>query len=60
MPFIGVDRPGKSYNINVNIVAGKGSDILNTEKLILLIQYSGHVGPAANCLPDRRQSGLTA
>lgn len=58
MPFIGVDRPGKSYNIN--LIADKVSDVLNTEKPILLIQYSGRVGPAANCLPDRRQSGLTA
>ena len=38
---IGVDRQGNSYNINADLVAGKLSEVLQAEKLMLLTNVSG-------------------
>jgi len=38
---IGVGENGESYNINADLVAGKLSEVLNAEKLILLTNTSG-------------------
>jgi acetylglutamate kinase len=38
---IGVDREGNSYNINADLVAGKLSEVLQAEKLMLLTNVSG-------------------
>ena len=38
---IGVDSQGNSYNINADLVAGKLSEVLQAEKLMLLTNVSG-------------------
>ena len=38
---IGADRAGNSYNINADLVAGKLSEVLQAEKLMLLTNVSG-------------------
>ena len=38
---IGVGDDGRSYNINADLVAGKMSEVLNAEKLILLTNTTG-------------------
>ncbi len=38
---IGVDKEGKTYNINADVVAGKLAEILKAEKLILLTNTPG-------------------
>ena len=38
---IGADRGGNSYNINADLVAGKLSEVLQAEKLMLLTNVSG-------------------
>jgi acetylglutamate kinase len=38
---IGVDRQGNSYNINADLVAGKLSEVMQAEKLMLLTNVSG-------------------
>lgn len=38
---IGVDDEGNSYNINADLVAGKVSEVLRAEKLILLTNVAG-------------------
>lgn len=38
---IGVDKAGNSYNINADLVAGKLSEVLQAEKLMLLTNVSG-------------------
>lgn len=38
---IGVDKEGRSYNINADIVAGKVAEVMGAEKLILLTNIAG-------------------
>ena len=38
---IGVDKDGKSYNINADLVAGKVAEVLKAEKLVLLTNTCG-------------------
>ena len=38
---IGVDKDGNSYNINADLVAGKLSEVLQAEKLMLLTNVAG-------------------
>lgn len=38
---IGVDREGRSYNINADLVAGKIAEVLQAEKLMLLTNVPG-------------------
>jgi len=38
---IGVDRDGRSYNINADLVAGKMAEVLQAEKLVLLTNTRG-------------------
>lgn len=38
---IGVDRQGKTYNINADLVAGKIAEVLQAEKLMLLTNVAG-------------------
>ncbi|MCP5209525.1 MAG: acetylglutamate kinase [Hahellaceae bacterium] len=38
---IGVDKEGRSYNINADLVAGKVAEVMNAEKLILLTNIAG-------------------
>lgn len=38
---IGVDKDGRSYNINADLVAGKLAQVLHAEKLILLTNTTG-------------------
>jgi acetylglutamate kinase len=51
---IGVGADGTSYNINADLVAGKLSEILNAEKLILLTTTPGVLDRSGNLL-----TGLT-
>ena len=41
---IGVDREGRSYNINADLVAGKIAEVLQAEKLMLLTNVPGLMG----------------
>ncbi|CAK0738648.1 Acetylglutamate kinase [Gammaproteobacteria bacterium] len=54
---IGVDRDGLSYNINADLVAGKLSQVLKAEKLILLTNTTGVLDKAGKLLSgiDRHQ-----
>lgn len=47
---IGVGTEGESYNINADVVAGKLSEILKAEKLILLTNTPGVLNKAGNLL----------
>ncbi len=38
---IGVDREGRSYNINADLVAGKLAEVMQAEKLMLLTNVAG-------------------
>lgn len=51
---IGVGKDGESYNINADVVAGKLSEILKAEKLVLLTNTPGVLDKAGNLL-----TGLT-
>ncbi|RLQ20907.1 acetylglutamate kinase [Seongchinamella sediminis] len=47
---IGVDREGNSYNINADLVAGKLSEVLQAEKLMLLTNVSGLLDKSGDVL----------
>ena len=47
---IGVDEEGNSYNINADLVAGKVSEILQAEKLMLLTNTAGLMDKKGNLL----------
>ena len=47
---IGVDEEGNSYNINADLVAGKVSEILQAEKLMLLTNTAGLLDKKGNLL----------
>ncbi len=52
---IGVGQDGQSYNINADLVAGKLAESLQAEKLILLTNTPGLLGPQGEVL-----TGLTS
>jgi acetylglutamate kinase len=47
---IGVDNEGSSYNINADLVAGKLSEVLQAEKLMLLTNVSGLLNKSGEIL----------
>jgi len=47
---IGVGKDGQSYNINADLVAGKMSEVLAAEKLIMLTNASGVLNPEGEVL----------
>lgn len=47
---IGVDREGRSYNINADLVAGKLAEVLQAEKLMLLTNVPGLMDKNDNIL----------
>ena len=47
---IGVDKEGNSYNINADLVAGKLSEVMQAEKLMLLTNVSGLLDKNGNIL----------
>ncbi|MTI13715.1 acetylglutamate kinase [Sansalvadorimonas verongulae] len=47
---IGVDKDGKSYNINADLVAGKLAEVLRAEKLVLLTNTRGVLDNDGNTL----------
>ncbi|GAB3111100.1 acetylglutamate kinase [Aestuariicella hydrocarbonica] len=51
---IGVDKEGRSYNINADLVAGKIAEVLQAEKLMLLTNVSGLLDKSGEVL-----TGLT-
>ena len=59
---IGVDKDGLTYNINADIAAGKISEALKAEKLMLLTDVEGVKigGSLASTLTDREIPGLIA
>jgi acetylglutamate kinase len=52
---IGVGKDGTSYNINADLVASKLASVLGAEKLLLLTNTQGVLGPEGNLL-----TGITA
>ncbi|TDG15700.1 acetylglutamate kinase [Seongchinamella unica] len=60
---IGVDRQGNSYNINADLVAGKLSEVMQAEKLMLLTNVSGLLdknGDILTGLSTKEVDGLIA
>lgn len=51
---IGVDKEGRSYNINADLVAGKIAEVLQAEKLMLLTNVAGLLDKSGKVL-----TGLT-
>lgn len=51
---IGVDKDGRSYNINADLVAGKIAEVLKAEKLMLLTNVAGLMDKSGQVL-----TGLT-
>jgi acetylglutamate kinase len=51
---IGVDKEGRSYNINADLVAGKIAEVLKAEKLMLLTNVAGLMDKSGKVL-----TGLT-
>lgn len=51
---IGVDKQGRSYNINADLVAGKIAEVLKAEKLMLLTNVAGLMDKSGQVL-----TGLT-
>ena len=47
---IGVCKNGESYNINADLVAGKLAEVLQAEKLMLLTNVAGLLGPGDEVL----------
>lgn len=58
---IGVDKEGRSYNINADLVAGKIAEVLQAEKLMLLTNVAGLLdksGEVLTGLTTRQVDGL--
>lgn len=58
---IGVDKTGRSYNINADLVAGKIAEVLQAEKLMLLTNVAGLLdksGEVLTGLTTRQVDGL--
>lgn len=47
---VGVGKGGETYNINADLVAGKVAEALGAEKLILLTDVPGVLGPDGSLL----------
>lgn len=47
---IGVDREGRTYNINADLVAGKLAEVMGAEKLMLLTNVAGLLDADGNIL----------
>ena len=57
---IGVGSDGETYNINADLVAGKIAEVMQAEKLMLLINVSGLLDKKANTLTGLSTSQVDA